>query len=68
MPLTIFEHVIFQGRSQVLTTGQYDNTLSQISIGNDSSARPKYHRGYDQALRPRFAPESFQRTACKYAH
>lgn len=68
MPVTIFEHANFQGRSQVLTTGQYDNTLSQITIGKDSSARPKYHRGYDQALRPRFVPESLQRTAYKYAH
>ena len=36
MPVTIYEHANFQGRSQVLTKGQYDNALGQISIGNDS--------------------------------
>lgn len=35
MPVTIFEHANYQGRSQVLARGQYDNALGQIAIGND---------------------------------
>ncbi len=36
MPVTIYEHANFEGRSQVLPKGQYDNALGQISIGNDT--------------------------------
>jgi len=45
MPVTIYEHANFQGRSQVLTKGQYDNALGQISIGNDSLSSIKVSQG-----------------------
>ncbi len=45
MPVTIYEHANFQGRSQVLTKGQYDNALGQISIGNDSLSSIKVSSG-----------------------
>ncbi len=45
MPVTIFEHANFQGRSQVLEKGQYDNALGQISIGNDSLSSLKVSQG-----------------------
>jgi hypothetical protein len=32
----IYEHANYQGRSQELPIGQYDNALGQISIGNDT--------------------------------
>lgn len=45
MPVTIYEHANFQGRSQVLTKGQYDNALGEISIGNDSLSSIKVTQG-----------------------
>ena len=45
MPVTIYEHANFQGRFQVLTKGQYDNALGQISIGNDSLSSIKVSQG-----------------------
>src|SRR5882757_4686023 len=45
MPVTIYEHANFQGRSQVLTKGQYDTALGQISIGNDSLSSIKVSQG-----------------------
>jgi hypothetical protein len=43
--VTIYEHANFQGRSQVLTKGQYDNALGQISIGNDSLSSIQVSQG-----------------------
>jgi hypothetical protein len=34
--ITIYEHAHFQGRSQVLPPGRYDDPFSQLTIGNDS--------------------------------
>jgi hypothetical protein len=45
MPVTIYEHANFQGRSQVLTKGQYDNALGQISTGNDTLSSIKLSSG-----------------------
>jgi hypothetical protein len=45
MPVTIFEHANFQGRSQELTEGQYDNQVGQISIGNDTLSSLKVSPG-----------------------
>ena len=41
MPVTIYEHANFEGRSQVLPKGQYDTALGQISIGNDTLSSVK---------------------------
>src|SRR2546429_8768175 len=43
--VTIYEHANFQGRSQELTKGHYDNALGQISIGNDSLSSLKVPHG-----------------------
>ncbi len=45
MPVTIYEHADFQGRSQVLPKGQYDNALGQITIGNDTLSSIKVAPG-----------------------
>jgi hypothetical protein len=45
MPVTIYEHANFQGRSQALPKGQYDNALGQIAIGNDSLSSIKVSGG-----------------------
>ncbi len=45
MPVTIYEQANYQGRSQVLAKGQYDNALGQISIGNDTLSSIKISSG-----------------------
>jgi hypothetical protein len=45
MPVTIYEHANYQGRSQSLPKGQYDNALGQISIGNDTLSSIKVPAG-----------------------
>lgn len=45
MPVTIFEHENFQGHSQELTEGQYDNQIGQFSIGNDTLSSLKVSPG-----------------------
>ena len=45
MPVTIYEHANYQRRSQVLASGQYDNVLGQISIGNDTLSSIKVSSG-----------------------
>ncbi len=45
MPVTIFEHSNFTGRSQELTEGQYDNALGQLTIPNDSLSSIKVSPG-----------------------
>ena len=45
MPVTIYEHANYEGRSQVLAKGQYDTALGQISIGNDRLSSLKVPRG-----------------------
>ena len=43
--VTIYEHPNFQGLSQVLPQGRYDDALSQLTIGNDSLSSLKVPRG-----------------------
>lgn len=50
MPVTIYEHAGFSGRSQVLTKGQYDTALGQISIGNDTLSSIKVSPGLGARL------------------
>jgi hypothetical protein len=43
--VTIYEHANFQGRSQVLTKGRYDDAVKQITIGNDTLSSLKVPQG-----------------------
>lgn len=43
--VTIFEHVNFQGRSQELPKGRYDDALQQITIGNDTLSSVRVPQG-----------------------
>ncbi|MGO1070086.1 hypothetical protein [Lysobacter sp. CA199] len=43
--ITIYEHANFLGRSQALAIGRYDDTLAQISIGNDTISSVKVPAG-----------------------
>jgi Beta/Gamma crystallin len=43
--ITIYEHAHFQGRSQVLPPGRYDDPFSQLTIGNDSLSSLKVPPG-----------------------
>lgn len=45
MPVTIYEHANFEGRSQVLAKGQYDTAAGQILIGNDTLSSIKVSAG-----------------------
>jgi hypothetical protein len=44
--VTIYEHANYQGNSQDLTTGRYDNDLGQLSIGNDTLSSLKVRPGF----------------------
>ena len=41
----VFEHANFQGRSQVLPKGRYDDALKQITIGNDTLSSLQVPKG-----------------------
>lgn len=43
--VTIFEHADFQGRSQELPKGRYDDALRQITIGNDTISSVRVPKG-----------------------
>ena len=43
--ITIYEHANFQGRSQVLAKGRYDDAREQLTIGNDSLSSLKVPQG-----------------------
>ena len=46
MAVTIYEHANFQGRSQVLAAGRYDNALGQLTIGNDTLSSLTVPKGF----------------------
>ena len=41
----VFEQAHFQGRSQVLPKGRYDDALKQITIGNDTLSSLQVPKG-----------------------
>jgi hypothetical protein len=43
--VTIFEHANFEGRSQELPEGHYDDALRQITIGNDTLSSVRVPKG-----------------------
>ncbi len=52
--VTIYEHANFQGHSQVLTEGQYDDALNQLTIGNDTLSSLQVPQGLAARLYEHF--------------